>query len=141
MSTKLKVLCILFSGCLGLALAQTRLSAPQLAPAGDGRVWVNYNNQVRQALIEGGELVEEGGDLVLRFASTSQLQWVTEQQVVATTPATFTLSMPAAANSLIVFRNGLAQWLDDDYTVTGSTVTFAFADIGDRVVMKYQTAP
>lgn len=141
MGKKLYAILAAITLVLGIS-AQTQLSAPQLAPAGDGRVWVNYNNQVRQALIDGGELVEKDGDLVLRFAAPAAVaQWVTEQQVVATAPATFTLAMAPVNNSLIVFRNGLAQWIDDDYAQAGMAVTLPFAEVGDRVVMKYQTVP
>jgi hypothetical protein len=46
----------------------------------------------------------------------------------------FTISSGQSANTLFVFNNGICQFPGDDYTVSGTTLTYAVAPATDEVV-------
>ena len=127
----------LFSAAL--ARAQTKLASAQVLAVGTGRVWVSYQDQLRQAKLVGGTLVEASGDLELRFSGVAPA-WKTEQKIATAAAPVIQLVAAPVAGSLVVARNGLLQWEADDYTVNGQSVTLPFAAQGDRLIFRYQIA-
>ena len=117
-------------------LAQTKLSTDQLPSPGTGRVWVNYNDELRHARIENAELVEVNGDLVFRPIPVA-LAMRREQRVATADAEVFQLANSPAGISLAVSVNGLEQWEGDDYTVQGQTVTMPYVTAGSRVIFRY----
>jgi hypothetical protein len=120
--------------------AQTLVSRHQLAAPGTGRVWVNYNDQLRHARIENAELVEDGADLIFRPITGAAPSWRTEQRIATSDGEVFQLADEPVPGSLLVARNGLIQWEQDEYTVAGQSVTMSHVLAGERVILRYQVA-
>lgn len=62
----------------------------------------------------------------------------TEQMIAQSDAPTLTPADTSLAGSLIMARNGLLQWDQEDFTLTGQALDLPHVQAGDRMVVRYQ---
>lgn len=126
---------VLLAGALA---AQTRVTPDSLSgtPGANPRVWVVLpNGTLAEAELENIQLVIVNGKPVLR-AAANPLPVVSRTKHVLTAARTDFPLLPGATLDA-VYRNGLLQAADDDYTVTAGVVRFKLTlAVGDIVQIR-----
>jgi hypothetical protein len=134
------------SGVVGLTsdLAQRPVKGPGF---GTGSVAIiNQNGQIDVAVGDVGECVlVDGTTGPCGGGATSQFfDAETPGGVVDGSNNTFTLANAPSGSSLMLFRNGLYMSANFDYTLNGSTITFASGGMpqpADRLIASYRIDP
>jgi hypothetical protein len=132
------------SAVIGLTsdLAQRPVKGPGF---GSGSVAViNQNGQLEAAFGDVGSCVYVDGTSGPCGAATQYFDAETPGGIVDGTNTTFTLANAPSGSSLMLFRNGLYMSANFDYTLNGSTVTFASGaqpQPGDQIVASYRVDP
>jgi hypothetical protein len=124
------------------AQTPTTLTTKQLRSAPTSGVWVSTPNGFQVARLEGSLTLDLTNPLIPVLRATTSapvaIKWTREQFSPVLGVTTYTLQNDLAdKESLFVYRNGLLQTENVDFTISGRVITFTLWLTDDLIVLRY----